>query len=291
MATISPLLRLTLQDTNDNVDTWGVVLNTGTIELLEDALGLTTVTLIASGETPLNTDANIDQPPHYRRLIINIEGNPGGSADVIAPGQITAVDIAKAYLVANNTTGGHTIRFKTTGGGLGVTIPVGEAYWCYGDGTDIIAAGALTAGTATTAVTATNATQLGGVAAANYALTGIQQSFTAGQTALRVVLTDAGGIVTPDIALSNTFYALWGGNWTLAAPSNPVNGSQFSIVIEQNTGGPHTITFAASTFIFENGTAPVLSTGTGDIDYLGFEYVTDITGGARWIGSILKAVA
>lgn len=288
MATISPLLRLTLQETNDNVDTWGVVLNSGTIELLEDSLGYTTVTLIASGETALNTDANTDNPPHYRRLIISIEGNPGGAADVIAPGQISAVDIAKAYLVANNTTGGHTIRFKTTGGGLGVTIPVGEAYWVYGDGTDIIAASVATAGSADTAALATDSNALGGVAAAGYALTGIQQSYTAGQSALRVVLTPAATIVTPDIALSTTFYSLWDGNNTLAAPLNPVNGSQFSIVIEQDSGGPHTITFASSTFIFENATAPTLSTGTGDIDYLGFEYVTDITGGARWVGSILK---
>jgi hypothetical protein len=70
-----------------------------------------------------------------------------------------------------------------------------------------------------------------------------------------------------------------------------VNGSQFSIVIEQDTGGPHTITFASSTYLFENGTPPILSVGAGDIDLLGFEYVTNITGGGRWIGSILKGVS
>jgi hypothetical protein len=132
-------------------------------------------------------------------MIIDITGNPGGNANVIAPAQITALDIAKPYLVANNTTGGHTIIFKTLSG-TGVTVPVGEAYWCYGDGTNIIAAGVELAGTATTATTATDSTQLGGVVAANYALVGTQQSYTAGQSTVRFVPTESGGTVPINIA-------------------------------------------------------------------------------------------
>ena len=55
MATISPLLRLTLQATGENVDTWGTVLNTGAFELLEDAFGLTTAN-VTSADVTLEID-------------------------------------------------------------------------------------------------------------------------------------------------------------------------------------------------------------------------------------------
>ena len=80
-------------------------------------------------------------------------------------------------------------------------------------------------------------------------------------------------------------------NLDLAAPTNATNGQVFTLAIEQGGGGPHTIGFAASTFQFANGVAPTLSTVAGEADYLAFEYVANLSGGARWWGSQLKTMA
>jgi len=288
MATISELLRLTLQETNDNVDTWGTVLNSGAIELIEDSFNRAEVDVTSANQT-LNIDPNIDNPPHYRRMIIDIIGSPGAARNVIAPDVISTFNITKVWLVINNTTGGQTITFKTSAGG-GVVIPAGVAYWCYGDGTDIVAAQVETAGTAgTTGGAASDTTLFAGLPDTAYAKLAVSNTFTAGQHISRATaLTDVASVITPDLADSNSFFAIWAGNYTLAAPLNAINGSQFTIAIEQASGGPHTIAFATNTFMFENGIAPVLSLLVNDIDFLGFERVTNLTGGARWIGSVMK---
>jgi hypothetical protein len=82
----------------------------------------------------------------------------------------------------------------------------------------------------------------------------------------------------------------------LQAPTNATNGQQFTLAIQQGAGGPHTISFQTSTFVGVGGSAPVLSTVAGDLDYLGFEYIAPAGGlaapfsGNRWIVSVLKGL-
>ena len=292
MAIVSPLLRLTLQELNENPDTWGDVLNTSAIRLLEDAIAGTGTADVTLGDVTLDDTAGgpsspgPSPEPSSRFAILNITGAPGDARNVNVPAR------SKVYLAVNNTTGGQVITVKTAAGS-GVTIAAGEGQWVFCDGTNVLAASAATATLAATATTAANATNLGGVAAAGYAQKAQPNTYTRGNVTQRVSLASVMGDVTPDLSLSNTFYHLTTAGFNLAAPVNPVNGAQFSLIVEQGVGAPHAISFQANTFLFAGGVAPTLSTTFGNIDYLAFEYVTDLDdiGAPRWIGSIIKGLA
>jgi hypothetical protein len=288
MSTTSPFLQLVLQALDENPDTWGEVLNVSALELLEDAIaGTAAVPLISAADYTLDdTVGGPSETDSSRFMILNVTGSPGGATNIICPTR------SKVYLAANNTSDASSIVVKTAAG-TGITVSPATAIWVYCDGTNVLAASVDNAQTATTATTATDSTQLGGVAAAGYGKLSTQQTWTAGQAVERVVLTASVGNITPDVSASDSFYALWDGNYQLAAPiGSPVNGQRFSIIAQQdNPATPNTISFAASTYIFEGGTLPTLSTGNSAVDYLAFEYCTDLVGGARWVGSIMKGLA
>ncbi len=285
MSTVSPFIKMALQILDENPDTWGNVLNVSALELLEDAICGTATADVTSASVALNQDQFIDNDPHYRMMIINITGSPGVARDVTCPA------ISKVYLVVNSTSGGQTITFRTTSG-TGFIVPAGDAVWCYCDGTNIVTTTAFSAASATTATTAGDATNLGGFPAADYARLAQQQTFTAGQAVARTLLIQSGGVVTPTINTSNSFYAVWDGNYQLAAPTgSPANGQTFTLVIQQGSSTQGTISFPANTYIWENEQEPTLSTGANDVDYFGFEYCTNIIGtGGKWIGGVIKNI-
>ncbi len=291
MSHTSQQLQITLQDLDDNPDNWGDILNISTIELLEDAVaGQAEAILLSAADYTLDTTAGGDTADHYRKMIINITGTPGGATNILAPDDTSlGVTSTNIYLVSDNTTGGDTITFKTVNG-TGIVLTAGEATWCYCDGTNIVGARAVTSGNSDTTTLATDSLSLGGTLAAEFARRDIQQQYIGGQSTARVTLTDTANVITPTLASSDTFYALWAGNYELAAPTGASDGATFSLVIEQATSGtpPYTISFPISTFIFPLGITPTLSIGTSAVDYMSFERVTLGALGARWIGAIVK---
>lgn len=291
MSIISDNLAITLQELDDNPDTWGDILNSGTIQLLESAF-MTTSIDVTSSDATLDDTQGSDVAGHYRYGVINVTGTSLVSTrNVNLPVDIkNAAFIQKVWLVINSTTGGQNIVFKTSSG-TGVTIPPGDAFFCYCDGTNMVASSVLNASTADTATTATNALSLGGFAAALYARLAQANTWTAGQVTQREVVSSTGGFLTIDCADSNAFFMTTSESFTLNVPTNVTNGQTFTLIIQQGGGGPHTIGFAASTFAFAGASAPVLSTTAGDTDFLAFEYVTGLAApfsGSRWFGSVLK---
>lgn len=288
MSTTSPLLKLTLQDLGENVDIWGTVLNVSALTILEDSIaGTAAVTLTDTSNYTLDDTAGGPTAADGARFaILDIDGTPGGATNVIVPTR------SKIYLAANNTTDASVVTVKTVAG-TGIAVPNGVAYWVYCDGTDVLASEASNATTATTATTATNATELITVPGADFGQKPVANTWAAGQVTERVAVTLDTGDVNIDCSLSNAFYHLTTGALNLTAPTNATNGQQFSLIIEQGSGAPHAMTFQASTFMFAGGTAPVLSTTFAEIDYLAFEYVTNLDdlGAARWVGTIIKNVS
>lgn len=291
MSTTSLYLQMVLQALDENPDTWGTVLNVSAVQLLEDGIAGTGNADVTSGDVTLTdtvggpSNLGPSPTPSSRFMIIDITGTPGIARNVIVPNR------SKIYVVANNTTGGFTMTVKTLAG-TGIVIPDGVALWVYCDGTDVLAMDVENSSTSTLAATATNALSLGGVAAANYARLAVANTWTRGQVTQRILIADdLAGALTADIALSNTFFHEMTGGENLAAPLNPTNGAQFSLVVEQGTGAPHTLTFQAGTFIWASGVAPTLSAAVGNVDYLAFEYVTNAAIGSRWIGSMIKDVS
>jgi hypothetical protein len=259
MAT-SPILRLTLQDFNTNANSWGQILNDSALQLLEDATAGTASIILASTADYTLSD-NDGSTAEARYMVLGVGGTTGGPTNVIVPTR------SKVYLLSNTT--GDDIVVKTAAG-TGPTIVDGEAQWVFCDGTNVLAASAATATSA-------------GTAAA--------QTFTKGQVVQRQTVSSGSGSLQINCADGNAFYMLTTETFTLLAPTNATTGQQFTLAIQQGGGGPHTISFSASTFVAGNGTAPVLSTIAGDTDYLAFEYITGLAApfsGNRWLVSVIK---
>lgn len=60
-----------------------------------------------------------------------------------------------------------------------------------------------------------------------------------------------------------------GGNRTLAAPTNLVNGATYVLIIKQDSGGNRTLSFNG-VFKFPSGVAPVLSSSPNAVDIVSF---------------------
>jgi len=279
----SALLKLTLMDYNSNVDQWGQILNDSVFTLLENAVAGTAEVLLTDSNPYSLPDTNGDEANSARNMILNVSGTTGGATDIIVPTR------SKLYLVANNTT--DTILVKTIAG-AGITILQNIAVFVYCDGTNVVAASVDAAQTAINATLASNSDALVGVAGADFAQKAVAQTFTAGQMTERDSSLSplTGATLQIDCSLSNTHYVLLTpGTQTfqLQAPVGATNGQTFTLILEQGAGGPHTISFAASTFRFAGGTTPVLSTVAGDVDYLAFEYCNDLST-VKWLGTFLK---
>jgi len=281
MSTTSPLLKLTLQALDENPDTWGTILNDSALQLLEDGIaGAADVDITVAQDYTLDDTAGGPTAANGARYaILDLNGSPGGARNVIVPTR------SKVYLVANTSDGDVTVK---TVAGTGPVVIAGEAQWVFCDGTNVIAASAATAVTAANATLAANSDALIGVAGADFAQKAVAQTFTKGQVTQRTAVTLDTGNLNINCADSNAFYHLTTAGFTMPAPTNATNGQQFSLLIEQGVGAPHTITFATPNIYIAQGGAPVLSTTFGAIDYLGFEYVTGLSTGSRWVVSIIK---
>lgn len=273
MVQYSDNLRLSLQETNENPNSWGQVLNQGVFELVEDAIaGLVSVSLDAGNVTLTANQGAADQA---RAAILVLTGTSLASArEVIVP------SLSKVYLVRNDTTGGQTITVKTAAG-AGVTIPAGAAVYVYCDGTDVLAPATTDASNADFATLAGNSNQLGGIAAANFArldLGSTNQQFLASQSTQRQALV-AGASVAVNADNSNSFYLQPNQNFTLQNPSGAPNGTTIRIAIEQPAGANYAITWGTA-YYFAGGIKPVLTATNGAIDYFSFEKLdTNV-----WIG-------
>jgi len=88
-----------------------------------------------------------------------------------------------------------------------------------------------------------------------------------------VALTDAATIAV-NAAAGNDLRVTLGGNRTIGAPSNPVDGLMVTFTLTQDGTGTRTVTWAsgAAGYSFGAGSAPTLSTAAGAADMIGFKY-------------------
>ena len=126
------LLRLELQATGENANTWGEKTNNN-LELLSVAIaGALSISVAGSGDYTLTTaNAASDQA---RFAFITLTGTLTGARNLIVPAS------GKTYFIRNNTTGSHTLTVKTAAG-TGVAVPQGFTLPVVCDGTDCHGAG------------------------------------------------------------------------------------------------------------------------------------------------------
>ena len=125
----TPSLRLVLPVTGELTGTWGDVTNQGLTELVDASIaGTASITMADANYTLSTADGTADEA---RKMFVVAAGALTAARNIICP---TA---SKLYFVANNTTGGFAVTFKTSAG-TGVSIPNGAAMVLYCNGTNVI---------------------------------------------------------------------------------------------------------------------------------------------------------
>ena len=128
----------------------------------------------------------------------------------------------------------------------------------------------------------TNAATLNNIPAINYARqsrtaaeigssTIVQNTFTDVTNAYPYHTVTDGATITIDCHVGDSQIVTLGGNRTMAAPANPVDGQQIDLLVVQDGTGGRTLTWN-SVFAFENTTPPTLSSGPGGIDRFLLKY-------------------
>jgi len=127
--TYSSNLRLSLQANGENVNSWGTTTNTNLGTLIEEAITGSASVVMADANYTLSTSNGATD--EARKATLSVTGTNTALRDVIVPA------LTKAYYVYNGTTGGYSIRVKTSGGS-GITVPNGKRMilWC--DGTNVV---------------------------------------------------------------------------------------------------------------------------------------------------------
>lgn len=248
----SQRLRLRLQQTGGNPNTWGGLLNAAALQLLEDAIaGQAQVTV--TGDTTLSqVNGAQDQA---RQSQIALSGAPTVGFALIVPA------LSKQYLVINGT--GQICTVKTSAQTGGVAIAAGSNQQVACDGTNVFAPNSAAVGTAS------DSAKLGGIVAADYARISVPNQFTAGQAITFVTMTDAATIAL-NALLGNNFYCLLGGNRTLAI-SNPGDGQEIEVWFQQDGTGSRTMTWPGNVR-FEANSTGTLSVTPNAIDRFILKY-------------------
>ena len=99
-------------------------------------------------------------------------------------------------------------------------------------------------------------------------LLSLAQTYSAAQRGTITTLTD-GATITPNFAASNHFTVTLGGNRTLANPTNLTAGQSGVIFVLQDSTGSRTLSYGSS-WDFEGGTAPTLTTAASAIDTISY---------------------
>ena len=291
-STYTDRLGLEKQGDGENPNSWGTILNTNVIDLIDDAIaGYEVVSVSSTGITLSDNNGSTDQS---RNAALEFAGTLTANVTITIPSE------EKTYFVRENTTGSFAVQMKTaSGSALNLTQGLNTFVAC--DGTSIyqidiptsvdsFTANTLTATSITTSIldaTDVNATDVNStnVSATTINTTTINTS-TVSATVLNndgtatfsgpvigtvTTLTDAASIAL-DLSQGNNFYiqltSATGSNRTLENPSNETVGQCGAIyVIQAVSTGSKTMSFGDA-YRFKDGTAPTITTSINSVDLL-----------------------
>jgi hypothetical protein len=117
--------RFTLQATGENNNTWGVILNQGVFQLVDDTIN---GQWAASVSGPHTLSVSLGATDEARMRFLNVTGGSGGT--------ITVPSVPKGYFVRNGASGPVTI----SAGGTSAVFNPGEAGQCHTDGSTVFPA-------------------------------------------------------------------------------------------------------------------------------------------------------
>lgn len=115
--------RLNYQAPGDNLNIWGLVLNTGVFQLLEDAIAKRLAFTLSGAKALTTAQGATDEA---RCAFLDVTGGTGGT--------ITIPSVEKLYLVRNGASGDVVV---TTGAGATATLTPGEVNWVVSDASNV----------------------------------------------------------------------------------------------------------------------------------------------------------
>ena len=276
-STYTDRLGLEKQGDGENPNSWGTILNTNVIDLVDDAIaGYEVVSVSSTGITLSDNNGSTDQS---RNAALEFAGTLTANVTITIPSE------EKTYFVRENTTGSFAVQMKTAAGSA-LNLTQGQNTFVACDGTSIYQIDIPTSVSSFTANTL-NATSITTsiLDATNVSATTVNTS-TVSATILNIdgtgtfsgpvigtvtTLTDATSIAL-DLSQGNNFYiqltSATGSSRTLENPSNETVGQCGAIyVIQAVSTGNKTMSFGDA-YRFKNGTAPTITTSINSVDLL-----------------------
>ena len=281
-STYTNRLGLEKQGDGENPNSWGSILNTNVIDLIDDAIaGYEIVSVSSTGITLSDNNGTADQS---RNASLEFAGTLTANVTITIPSE------EKTYFVRENTTGSFAVQMKTAAGSA-LNLTQGQNTFVACDGTSIYqfniptSVTSFTANTLTATSITTSILDATDVNSTNVSATTVNTS-TVSATVLNIdgigtfsgpvietvtTLTDATSIAL-DLSQGNNFYiqltSATGSSRTLENPSNATVGQCGAIyVIQDVSAGNKTMSFG-NAYRFKNGTAPTITASISSVDLL-----------------------
>ena len=298
-STYTDRLGLEKQTDGENPNSWGAILNTNVIDLLDDAIAGYTVVSVSG--VPLTLTDNSGSTDQSRNAALEFAGTLTALVTITVPSE------QKTYFVRENTSGSFGVQMKTVGG-TALSLQQGVNIFVACDGTSIykvdtpVSVSNFTANTLIATSITTSILDATDINATNISATDIVTSIigtsimnatyintsSVSTTVLNVdgAATFSGPVVATEVvtiadatniavnlAQSNNFYVQMtsavGSGRTLANPTNAVIGQCGVIYVIQAVSGVATKTMSFGTsYRFKDGLAPTITQSTSAVDML-----------------------
>ena len=128
-STFTTNIRLEKQGDGENPNSWGTILNSNVIDLVDQAVAAYQVVSV-SGTTPLTLTQVNGATDQSRKAILSFDGTLTAETSIIIP------SVNKMYYVRNNTSGSFALKIKTAGN-TAATIQQGSNVMVATDGTNV----------------------------------------------------------------------------------------------------------------------------------------------------------
>ena len=282
-STYTNRLGLEKQTDGENPNSWGAILNTNVIDLIDDAIaGYEIVSVSSTGITLTDNQGSTDQS---RNAALEFAGTLTANVTITVPAE------EKTYFVRENTTGSFAVQMKTVGG-TALTLSQGVNTFVACNGTSIyridtptsvasFTANTLTATSITTSVLDATIINVTSVSATTVNTSTVSATvlnvdgaatFSGAVIGTVTTLTDAASVAL-NLAQGNNFYVQMtsavGTNRVLENPTNAVIGQCGSIYVIQTVSGTINKTLSyGNAYRFKTGTAPTITQTTSAVDLL-----------------------
>jgi hypothetical protein len=128
-STYTSNIRLEKQADGENPNSWGALLNTNVIDLVDQAVAAYQIVSV-SGTTPLTLSQINGTTDQSRKAILSFDGTLTAETSIIIP------SVNKMYYIRNNTSGAYALKVKTAGN-TAITIEQGSNIMVATDGTNV----------------------------------------------------------------------------------------------------------------------------------------------------------